>query len=101
MAQIWPLQVNAIWEPSGDQAGVLDTPLLVRECWPVPSAFMTQISSSPVRSLVKAILPLAPGKAANAGRTEAARAATTTATVIKTAVVHFGNFTRNPPFRSG
>src|SRR5436309_15788772 len=97
------LLTNAIWVPSGDQAGRLSDAAgsLVRLCWLMPSAFMTQISSSPVRSLVKAILPLVPGKAADAGRAEAARAATTTATVISTVVVHLGNFTAHPPFWLG
>ena len=43
-------------EPSGDQAGSLSSAaLFVRFVTPVPSAFMTKISSLPVRLLTKAI----------------------------------------------
>jgi hypothetical protein len=50
------LEAKAIFVPSGDQAGSKSSNgLLVRLVCPDPSAFITKISSSPVRLLTKAI----------------------------------------------
>ena len=61
-----PTPENAIVEPSGDQAG--ERPA-VRRCCCEPSAFMTQISGSPLRSERKAIVvPSGDHEGSNSGQ---------------------------------
>src|SRR5207244_5176591 len=71
ITQIDRYRLNAIREPSGDQAGsklsCVKSVELVSFVSPEPSAFITQMSALPMTLCTNAIFPFLPGNAAWAG----------------------------------